>query len=108
MPWNPVKLYPDVIRDLNTRGYTTKVNADMLRVSIMRILGTIKEASIRNHMQAMEDLGYLKQSPVIGVFDIRDPDVETMLKKKAQIKVEMDANKKTEDDDPDLEKYVSE
>ncbi len=68
MPWNPILKYPEVIRELNSEGYKNQVGIMNLRNSIMKTLGTIRNETIANHLRAMEQLGYIKDTGQSSIF----------------------------------------
>jgi hypothetical protein len=60
MPWSPVPRFPDIVKDLKWRGFADRdFPVDVLEVSIMKITGAIKPATIKQTVVAMERLGYI-------------------------------------------------
>lgn len=72
VPWSPVPHFPKVIEDLRRTGYIKEVTFHPLRVSIMRVIGIVKDQSIKQSIRTMEDLGYIrkKDSPSGQVWEI--------------------------------------
>ena len=61
MPWSPIPKMPFIVNDLRKSGYREQVSLEYLKRSIMRETGLIRAEAIKRVIQAMEDLGYLKQ-----------------------------------------------
>jgi hypothetical protein len=60
MPWSPVPKFPEIIKDIKWRGYADRqFPVDVLEVSIMKITGIIKPATLKQTIIAMERLGYV-------------------------------------------------
>lgn len=65
MPYSPIPKFPEIIRDLKNRKYK-EVRFEDLKFSVMKITGAVKPITIKQTIQAMEDLKYIR--PVVGGF----------------------------------------
>jgi len=61
MPWNPIKLYPEIIRDLKSRGFEKEFSIHTLEDSIVRVLGITSKQRIARHVELLHRLGYIKE-----------------------------------------------
>jgi len=59
MPWSPVPLFPNVIAELKTMGYSKQTRAADLRLAVIRIIGATAEKTIRRDISLMIDLGWV-------------------------------------------------
>jgi len=60
MPWSPVKYFPQILENLRDRGFKGSVTLEELEKEIIKEIGVIRPATIRNTIKAMEKLGYIK------------------------------------------------
>jgi len=73
MPYNVAEKYPEVIRKLREQGYRSQATVRNLQVVFAQVLGVIKPGTVKNNIIAMENLGFLKNSGVPGVWTITSP-----------------------------------
>jgi len=63
MPWSPVPKFPDIIHKIRMKGYTTEVNFETLKITVIEILGLTSEKTIARTIEIMQTLGYVKLQP---------------------------------------------
>jgi len=61
MPWNPIKFYPNIIRDLKSRGFEKEFSIHALEDSIVRVLGITSKQRIARHVELLHRLGYIRE-----------------------------------------------
>lgn len=74
MPYNPVKKFPEVIRQLKDDGFFSQVSISTLESTTMRTMGIINDKTLSQTIRAMEKTGYIKRRANGQVFDILNPD----------------------------------
>ena len=75
MPWSPVPKFPDVIKEINRMGYDKQCQINTLRKAVVYITGIVRDSTIRNIIEKMELLDYIKSTPN-GMFDVCKMDAD--------------------------------
>lgn len=70
MTLNPVQFAEDIFRDLNSRGVVIKASTNEIQNSITRITGIYTDRSLKNAIKTFERLGFIKQTEIIGIWEI--------------------------------------
>ena len=60
MPWSPIKYFPKIIQNLKNMGYTRQCTMHMLYTEVMRETGIMKDMTLKQTVEAMERLGYIR------------------------------------------------
>ena len=61
-PWSPIPKFPEVMKNLK-KNFTKQAKTETIETEIIRTIGITKDSTIKNTIQIMERLGYLKQHP---------------------------------------------
>ncbi len=67
---SPIPKFPEIIENLKARKFQFKIGLEQLRIEIMRVTGSMNTKPIRNIVQAMSDLGYIKDTGSGGLWFI--------------------------------------
>jgi hypothetical protein len=70
MPWSPVPKFPEIMKNLQARGYIKQVGGEYLRVEIIRTLGLTAPNTIRRCIETMCVLGYIEDTGRGFVFNM--------------------------------------
>lgn len=61
MPYNLVKSFNEIVREINDLGYTKMVNFENLEPLVIAKFNTVKTETIKSMIETMQKLGYLKK-----------------------------------------------
>ncbi len=88
---SPIPKFPIIIKNLKLRNFKEAVGYQQLRVEIMRETGSMVDKTIRTIIQAMSDLGYIKDSGHGAIFYLcQDKEYHFPQIKKEEISKELD------------------
>ncbi len=93
MPWSPIPKFPEIQRELRKNYGDKALGFETINIVIMKHTGIMRAETIKRTIQAMEDLGYLKQNNegrwlIPKKVDIQDADRNEILKENTQRKTE--------------------
>lgn len=62
MPYSPIKKFPDIIHELNRKGFENEVPLKILRVTIKEVTGHIREETVSNIIKNMIELEWITET----------------------------------------------
>jgi hypothetical protein len=70
MVLNPVQYAEDIFKQLNSDGVVLQATTNDIHNAITRVTGIYTDRSLRNAVKTFERLGFIKQTPIVGIWEI--------------------------------------